>query len=150
MSDKQYRLRFVKVVINEKHLYKEANPSRPTDFNFQLFATTKTSREEKGLAIFVDVVIMGKSPDQVYARMEIVSVFYLENYEEIITKDEADLERVPIELDGLLRTMAISTARGVIFSELRGTYLDGALLPIILADQLKQVDLTEEKKSLVL
>jgi hypothetical protein len=64
----------------------------------------------------------------------------IENFEDTLKKDEDDKYIIPGDLEGMLKQISISTIRGFMFSEFRGTHLHKAILPILLSESLVAVD----------
>ena len=117
-------------------LSKTMNPKPPGPFNDELFhfdinGHTIVQPEKKSLVSVVTVNIRELNKENVLASISIASEFLLENFEEILDHPKDNVYNIPIELDVLIKTMSISTARGVMFSEFKGTYLSKAILPII-------------------
>ena len=55
-----------------------------------------------------------------------------DNFDDYFTKNEKENKyEVPEELEIVLKSAGISTSRGIIFSELEGTYLQGIILPLV-------------------
>lgn len=58
-------------------------------------------------------------------------VFEIFEFDEIFKNVGEDKYDIPVGLEILLKSAGISTTRGIIYSEVRGTYLHGAVLPLI-------------------
>jgi hypothetical protein len=57
-------------------------------------------------------------------------MFDIFNFDGVKIESE-DAISLPDDMLDLLNTVTIGTARGVLYSELRGTYLDHAILPVL-------------------
>lgn len=101
-------------------------------FNFEVSAQTRLIPEIKVIAIAVGVKIREEKDTQnVFATIKTVVGFEIDNFQELITQDEKGVYNVPFKVEAMARRIAISTTRGVMFSYLKGTYLNKAILPII-------------------
>ncbi len=68
------------------------------------------------------------------ATFNVVYNFEVPDFKEYnVVQLENGLFHVPVALDEMLRQVSISTTRGIIYSEIRGTYLHGAIMPIVFA-----------------
>jgi hypothetical protein len=57
--------------------------------------------------------------------------FEIENFEEIFIKTSVNAYNIPNDVMVTLISLSISTLRGIMFDQLRGTYLHNAFLPIL-------------------
>ena len=138
MAEKTFRIKLDRVELLEKTMSR-AQPATPV-FNFQIKAQSIIHREEKTVITFIGIAVKNESSEIKLAEFLTACGFIIENFEEVIEKDEQGLDLMPVELDNTLKSISISTTRGIIYSELRGTALHGAYLPIILADSLQPTD----------
>ncbi|HLX90807.1 MAG TPA: hypothetical protein VKR32_03945 [Puia sp.] len=136
-----FGFKFIGIQINSKSM-EPLPPGRQVfnDFNFNVTAGTTVNAENKIVMAMVTVIISEHpGPGPTLATFLISCVFQLEKFDEIIKKDEKGIYTVPPEVDNLFRPVAISTCRGIIFSELRGTYLHNAIMPVVFMDQFQPV-----------
>jgi hypothetical protein len=104
----------------------------PTEFNFDILAESRVNAEQKLVIIKTNVSIKDVHRNTLVATIGTVCVFEVQNFQEIFKLVEDNKYYIPPEIDVLLKSVSISTTRGVIFSEFRGTYLLNATLPIII------------------
>lgn len=100
-------------------------------FHFDIKADLKVNPVEKALLIVVDIDVREFNKETVIASISVGYVFEVENFETAIVKKEETVYNVPTDIDFLLKTVAVSTTRGIMFSEFKGTYLYKAILPLI-------------------
>ena len=79
------------------------------------------------------------------AFFKTICLFEFPEFDAHFTKREDNNFDIPVDLEIMLKSVSISTARGVVFSELRGTYLHGAILPLI--DIATPVKLAHEQRA---
>lgn len=98
---------------------------------FNIKVETKVLAEDKIVLIFVYVTISEQSSMSEASKLTMICVFELPEYENHILLQEDGSYFVPPNLDELLRTVSVSTARGILYSELRGTYLSNQIMPVV-------------------
>ena len=131
MIPKTYNIRFTGIELVHKSMKEPTKPLEAnTKFNFNFLADLKVSPPLKIAGVMTEVTILNEE-EQELAHFKIMCVFELPEFDEIFTKVEENKYDTPVDLEIMLKATGISTIRGVIFSELRGTYLQGALMPLI-------------------
>lgn len=100
-------------------------------FLFDIKAETKVNMERKFVMPYIYIDIRIDSFPNVLAKFTIACVFEIQNFETAVTINDQNLYVVLQELDMTLRSAAIATSRGVIYSELRGTHLHNAIMPLV-------------------
>lgn len=73
--------------------------------------------------------------DQVYVSLEIMLVFFIENFEEVFNNTDG---KIPVDIDVILRSLVIGTLRGVFFSEFSGTRFRALIIPPIIPNAFVQ------------
>ena len=140
MDKIDYRVKIEWIDIIEKSLYK-VQIFEEEVFNFEVITQAIADSSKSAIVTFVIVNIrrMNEANDLV-AKIMIAVGFVVENFENAFKKDENNSYPIPIEFENTVKMMSISTMRGIMFSEFRGTRLHKAILPIILADSLKPLE----------
>ncbi|HUZ59239.1 MAG TPA: hypothetical protein VMU83_10690 [Hanamia sp.] len=140
MEQKNYKIRIDGIDIISKTMYK-FQLSENDIFNHQL-KTQAVGDENKNLAVvFVQSKINKlNEPTKILAEITIAIGFVIEDFKEVFPMNENGKHIIPSEVENLLKSMSISTLRGIMFSEFRGTLLHKAVLPIILMDSLKPIE----------
>jgi hypothetical protein len=73
-------------------------------------------------------------------KMFYIRIHGIDIVERILNKsDIEDGDQFNFDIENLLKSIAISTMRGIIFSDLRGTILHNAILPLVMADSFKPI-----------
>lgn len=140
MEQKNYKIRIEGVDLLNKSLNNLPIPINGL-FNHQL-KTQAIGDEKKNLVIvFIQVKISNiEEPVNLLGEINIAIRFGIENFKEDFPKDESGKYLIPFEVENLLKSISISTLRGIMFSEFRGTVLHNAILPVILMDSLKPTE----------
>ena|ERR1035437_6620463 len=135
----QINFRFVSIQVMSKRVDELKIENLGKAFNFQVTVETKVQPAGKLVIPYIYVKIMCVGNTESIADFTIACAFYIEEFEKVILLNDEGVYTVPQDFDNLIRPISISTARGVIASDLRGTYLQNAIMPVIFMDQLKAV-----------
>lgn len=108
------------------------------DFDLRI---ENTVMAEKNLVIpLVYLTIREEKKPNILASFVVAYLFEIIDFEKHITLTKEKLYHIPELLNSIIHPVAISTTRGIAFSELRGTYLNNSILPIVFMNQLKQLE----------
>jgi hypothetical protein len=102
-----------------------------TTFNFNISIESKADAPNKLVFVIVHVEIKNDDHSIVLGALSVSCIFEIVNFDEVIKIDENGKLDIPQRLIETLNIISISTTRGVMFSTFRGTFLHGAVLPII-------------------
>lgn len=105
-------------------------------FTFNIKAETKISQEKKYVLVFLSVSIIPGDGEEPIANYKVVTIFEFPEFDEMIKLNEQNEYAIPTEVDQFCKSIAISTTRGIIYSELKGTYLHNAIMPLVNIDSL--------------
>ena len=140
MNEKEFKIKIDGIDIIEKALYKHS-VLETDNFNHKIITQAIANHEKKLAVVFVLIQIHKMDETNELLGKIVVGVgFDIENFDDVFPKNENGVIIFPVELENFLKGIAISTVRGVMFSEFRGTVLHRAILPIILLDSLKPAD----------
>ena len=128
-EDIQYKLHGISELSFQ--VYKKPKDFREDTFDFKLVIHQKVN-EEKGLVVVVvEVGISQQEETLLLAEYEIAVGFEVIDFAKHITKNDKGVFVVPEALGFITNTISISTVRGYLYSQLKGTYLHKAIMPII-------------------
>lgn len=102
------------------------------EFNFAIKVDLKVLKEIEVVAAIVNIDIIEKNTNLNLASLSVGVGVIINQFNDFIKLNKDNLYVIPQEIENIIRTISISTSRGILFSELRGTYLHNAILPIIL------------------
>lgn len=102
-----------------------------TIFNFNIGIESKADAPNKLFFVIVHIEIKNDDNSIVLGALSVSCIFEIANFEEVIQIDESGRLDIPQRLIETLNSISISTTRGVMFSTFKGTFLHGAVLPII-------------------
>jgi len=136
MEKKNFNIRFDRVELLAKTL-NNIRVEQEDVFSFEVKTRSSIKKEERLIVTVVDVLIKKAAGSKTAASFTAACGFIVENFEDAFAKKGNSLLK---ELDDLFKTISISTMRGIIYSELRGTHLHDVHLPVFLPDSLQPAE----------
>lgn len=107
-------------------------PSEEIDYTFTYLVDVKLDALQKMAVTITDITIdFAKDTSIKLAKFKTFCAFEFPEFEEVFIKTNDDKYEVPVDIEILLKSTGLSTTRGIIFAEVRGTYLHNAILPLI-------------------
>jgi hypothetical protein len=136
-----YKIRFAAIEIISKsiaeppkeiiEIQRDNNAPSLATFNFNFLVEIKLGAPQKVAVVITNVTIFEAKENTELARFKTACIFELPDFDVIFTKTGENSYDTPEDLEIILKGSGLSTSRGVIYSELRGTYLQGAVLPLV-------------------
>jgi len=100
-------------------------------FQIDISVQVTVSPEVQNIAFTVtNIGVKQYDGTEVYARLGVIIAYRVENFNEVFPIEEGKHVILP-EVHTLLTSISLSTTRGILFSQLRGTYLHKAIIPVI-------------------
>jgi hypothetical protein len=109
----------------------ELKDSKLPEFEFKIGLEITTDIENKHSIHIISTEIVSKENNkQCFADLKIACIYAIYNFDDVSVKMDngISLRQDVIEL---FNTITIGTLRGILYSELRGTILHSAILPIL-------------------
>lgn len=133
MKPLTYDIKFVSVELLSKSLTDISGPKviESMEFYFNFLVDIKLGPPQKVAAVLTNIAIQNKEDSKELARFSTLCVFELKDFENIFKETSDGRFETPVDLEIILKSAGISTTRGIMVSELRGTYLHNAILPVI-------------------
>lgn len=139
MAKANYTFSLNRIELLEKSMYWErVNNELPFQFALQIQVVTHSDENESHHIADIRV-LQDKPNDNEIAKVKLNCVFHVPDilqYQHTKTRQI----QLPEEFMLLLNTVVIGTARGVMFSEFRGTFLHQIILPVIDPTQLENTN----------
>jgi preprotein translocase subunit SecB len=104
--------------------------SKQTTFQFNIQLEQKIDVEQKLVIVFTTIDISNKDDNTQLASLTVSCIFEVANINEFVN-DSSKLVTIPEEVLITFNSICISTLRGVMFSNLKGTFLHNAILPVV-------------------
>lgn len=100
-------------------------------FHFDITAEARVSPEKEVVFMVITINTREADKEEQLAQITTALAFQIENFKEVIKLNENNVFEIPTDFEVLVRTIAISTTRGIMFSHFKGTHLVKAILPIV-------------------
>jgi hypothetical protein len=100
-------------------------------FTFEIRTEIQLNQENKFIIVIIGVHILNEAKDFQLGSITTSNIFFIENYERIVTQDNTGKVSIPETLVTTLNSLSISTTRGVMWNTFKGTTLHNAILPIL-------------------
>jgi hypothetical protein len=126
-----FQIKFTAIELVAKSLEPPTAPLEKENVDFDFSVDIKVAEQKKEALVLTDISILRHSDKAKMAFFKLLTVFEIVNFEEVFKKVDEHRYDLPLQLEILLKSAGLSTVRGVIYSELRGTYLQNAVLPLI-------------------
>ena len=110
-------------------------------FTFNINIESKIDNQKKLIFIIASIEIRAEEQQTLLGNISVSCIYEIVNFDEIVSikeEDKIELSQQPLEV---LNLITLSTTRGIMFSTFKGTFLHGAILPIINPKSLVSVDL---------
>ncbi len=125
-----FSFRLASMDLLERTYVASAKPlSEKPIFHFDISIEHKLNTSAKTVMVSPCVKILSEDKSAQLGSIKIACFFYIENLSDFQT-DENEVN-LPEQVVVTLNSVSLSTLRGVMFSEFRGTQLHNAILPII-------------------
>ncbi|MEJ7739912.1 MAG: hypothetical protein WKF97_20995 [Chitinophagaceae bacterium] len=134
----QIEFRFTGIQIISKKMEETPKDFTSVVFNFDIRIENRIRAESDLVIPFVFVNIRFGDKIEYLASFIIACLFRVSDFKKYIILNENKVYDVPRNLTAIIHPVSISTARGVIFSELRGTYLNNAIMPVVYMKDFKE------------
>lgn len=100
-------------------------------FEFNIQQEQKTNSEKHLIIVFTTITIRDAEKDSLLANLQVACGFEIPSFESLIKKGKEENFLIPHNLNIALNRIAIATARGILYAQLRGSYLQNSTLPIL-------------------
>ncbi|WP_341199379.1 hypothetical protein [Croceibacter atlanticus] len=129
------------IEILETNLSSPENPiNDDTVFGFNLQSNQSFNLDNELVIVTCEVDIFDTGYDQKLGHLKVSCLYYLKDLKSYANEENNSIS-LPEGMVVTLNSISISTVRGVMYGVFRGTFLDGAILPV--------VDPTGEKKETI-
>jgi hypothetical protein len=108
-----------------------------TNFGFDLQVEQSFNLEKKLAIITCYINILNNNSKEKYGHFKASCLYYIEDLEHFINT-EYNTANIPENISVMLNSISISTIRGVMYGAFRGTYLNGAILPVVNPSEITQ------------
>jgi hypothetical protein len=99
-------------------------------FNFDIKFNHSIVIEQSLVNVLTTVSVFGNDKNKIFSRLQTACAFQI-NQPEFATQNKEGKLTLDKSIAADINTIALSTTRGVLFSQLKGTYLHNAVLPVV-------------------
>lgn len=99
-------------------------------FKFNINVEIKIVNEQSLIMAIVSVDILDNKTIDKYGFIRVNCIFGIENFASFVNSETKKVD-FPKPFLTSLNSIALSTTRGIMFDQFRGTFLNGAILPIL-------------------
>jgi hypothetical protein len=100
-------------------------------FNFNLNLETRADATNKIIFVIASVEIKSEDQSNTLGSLVVSCIYNIDNFDEVVTVEADGKLDIPQQIIEILKSISISTTRGVMFSTFKGTFLHNAFLPIV-------------------
>lgn len=112
-------------------LPKPDHPFSKADVEFNIRQESQVDKGKELVTVFTLIYFRQSGNEEFMACIEVACVFEVKHLKKLIKKDEvAEGSYISNELDRYMNRIAIATARGILYSQLKGTYLHEYIMPL--------------------
>ncbi|MBU0487643.1 MAG: hypothetical protein KKA07_00070 [Bacteroidetes bacterium] len=133
----EMNIRGIELLSSSFQYPKTPNPAI-TNFNFSISIETRADAQKKNVFVIVHVDVNDADQSVFLGALSVSCIYEIKNFEEVIKIDPDGKLNMPQAMIDILNSISYSTVRGVMFSTFRGTFLHGAVLPIIDPKQIQK------------
>lgn len=99
-------------------------------FKFNINVEIKIVNEQSLIMAIVSVDILDNKTIDKYGFIRVNCIFGIDNFASFVNSETKKVD-LPKPFITSLNSIALSTTRGIMFDQFRGTFLNGAILPIL-------------------
>jgi hypothetical protein len=100
-------------------------------FDFNIHQEQKTNAEKKLIIVFTSINIRETGKELSLASLSVACGFKIPLFNEILKQNSKGVYLIPHELNTSITRISIATTRGILYSQLRGSYLQNSTLPVL-------------------
>ena len=128
-EDVKFQIKAIDLLdLNVEH--PKAQLQRAVTFKFNINVEIKIVNENNLVIAIVSVEILDNETADKFAFIKASNIFWIENFSSFLNSETNKVD-FPKQFLTIVNSISISTVRGIMFSQFRGTFLHGAILPII-------------------
>lgn len=106
--------------------------SGDVDYLFDIGIEHRVSESERLVFVVVSVVIRADGLPESLGSLTASCIFRIDNLEEVVIPGPDNGVQLPKKLIASLNNISISTTRGLMFANFKGTFLHNAVLPVVI------------------
>ena len=126
----QYQIKSIELV--EASMTPPKDQSSPTrTYQYNINIEHRIIPDKKWFFVMVTINILDDANNMKLGHVKAVVNFAINNFDEFLDANNKTKINLPEEMITVFNSISISTTRGIMFSQFKGTYLHNAILPIL-------------------
>lgn len=114
--------------INLHHPQIPLSAERTYNFNIQI--EQRINNEDKMVIVITSIEVIHEEDKQCHAAIKVSCIFIIENFQDFIVASTNQVN-LPDQFAITLNSISLSTTRGIMYSQFKGTFMHNVLLPIV-------------------
>ena len=98
-------------------------------YNFNIDVEQRINMEEKLVIVSTTIDLIHEADKQTHASIKTSCIFLVENMQ--VFNSASDFVKLPDQFIVTLNSISLSTTRGIMFSQFKGTFMHNVFLPIV-------------------
>lgn len=131
MDENGFSFKFVGIDIVSKAISPQPPDFEGKYFSFDVTAESAVNKQKNWIIQFIRIIIRDENKSFPLGVFTFACFFEIIDFEKTIISNSEGLYVIPDVLELYLKSAAISTTRGIVWSELKGSYLHFAIMPVI-------------------
>lgn len=99
-------------------------------YNFNIDIEQRINNEEKLVIVVTSVDLIHEADQQCHASIKTSCIFLIENFKDFIVANTNQV-KFPDQFVITLNSISLSTTRGIMFSNFKGTFMHNVYMPIV-------------------
>ena len=100
-------------------------------FEFNIQQEQKTNAEKRLIIVFTTVTIRETEKDLILAQLQVGCGYEVSDFESFLKREKDGTFLIPHELNISVSRISLATTRGILYTQLRGSYLQNSTLPLL-------------------
>ena len=99
-------------------------------YNFNINIEQRINNEEKLVIVTTSIELIHEADKQCHASIKVSCIFLVENFQAFYSATNNQV-KLPDQFIVTLNSISLSTTRGIMFSQFKGTFMHNVFLPIV-------------------
>ena len=118
------------IELNSMNLNQPQIPlNQERNYNFNINVEQRINIEEKLVIVSTTIDLIHEADKLIHASIKTSCIFLVENLQ--VFNSDADQVKLPDQFVVALNSISLSTTRGIMFSQFKGTFMHNVFLPIV-------------------
>ena len=125
----QYQIKAIEI-LDVQLIFSEKPLEKLEKYGFELSLEHKVNFSNKIVFVVPKITVINELNKTVLGSIRISCAYQVENFDQFTNAAKGTVQ-FPLNFELAINTVSISTARGIMYAQFRGTHLQNAILPVI-------------------